>query len=83
MDVKPSVSPEMTVDQVLTTWQQTVAVFVRLRMACAGCPLSVFETLDTVAGIYGLPVQKLVNELQQAVPAVGRTEASTSRTEES
>ncbi len=82
MDVKPSVTPEMTIDQVLTTWQQTVAVFVRLRMACVGCPLSVFETLDTVAGIYDLPVQKLVNELQQAIPAAGRAEASTSRTEE-
>ncbi len=81
MDVRPSVSPEMTVDQVLTTWRQTVAVFVRLRMACVGCPMSVFETLDTVATIYGLPVQKLVDELGQAIPPAGQAEASTSRTE--
>lgn len=81
MDVMPCVSPQMTVDQVLRTWQQTIAVFMRLRMACVGCPLSAFETLDAVAAIYGLPVEKLVAELQQAVPAPGQSEASTSRTE--
>lgn len=58
---------DLTVDQVLTRWEQTISVFVNLRMACVGCPMAPFETLETVAGVYDMPVDTLINELESAI----------------
>lgn len=60
-------SPNLTVDQLLSRWRQVIPVFMRLRMSCVGCPMSPFETLDTVAKIYGLPLDSLMNELKTAI----------------
>ena len=69
--MEPLLAPDLTVDQVLTRWNQTVSVFMHLRMACVGCPMSPFETLDNVAEIYGLPVASLLKELEQAISTEG------------
>jgi hybrid cluster-associated redox disulfide protein len=63
------ISPNLTVDQLLSRWSQVMPVFMRLRMACIGCPMSPYETLDTVAKIYGLPLDNLMNELENAITA--------------
>lgn len=63
------VSPHLTVDQLLKRWNQVIPVFMRLRMSCVGCPMSSFETLDTVAEIYGLSLNYLINELDSAITA--------------
>ncbi len=60
-------SPDLTVDQLLSRWSQVIPVFMRLRLSCVGCPMSPFETLDTVAKIYGLPLDNLMNELENAI----------------
>lgn len=69
--MEPLLAPDLTVDQVLTRWKQTASAFVHLRMACVGCPMSPFETLDSVAEIYGLPVASLVEELERAILTEG------------
>ena len=60
-------SPDLTVDQLLNRWRQVIPVFMRLRLSCVGCPMSPFETLDTVAQIYGLPLDNLMHELERTV----------------
>ncbi len=60
-------APNLTVAELLNRWQQTASVFVGRRMACVGCPLSSFETLDKVAAVYGLPLEILLNDLQKAI----------------
>ncbi len=71
MKDRPLVTPEpladLTVAELLNRWRETAAVFVTRRMACVGCPLSSFETLDNVATVYGLPLDILVNELENAI----------------
>ena len=62
-------SPDLPVDQLLNRWSQVIPVFMRLRMSCVGCPMSPFETLDTVAQIYGMPLENLMNELETAIAA--------------
>ncbi len=64
-----TLSPDLTVDQLLNRWSQVIPVFMRLRLSCVGCPMSPFETLDTVAKIYGLPLDHLMNELESAITA--------------
>ncbi len=66
---RATLSPDLTVDQLLNRWSQVIPVFMRLRLSCVGCPMSPFETLDTVAKIYGLPLDRLMNELETAIAA--------------
>ncbi len=63
--------PDLTVTDLLNRWEQTASVFVNLRMACVGCPLSSFETLDNVAHVYGLPLETLMSGLRKAIGEAG------------
>lgn len=62
--VKPT--GEMTVDQVLETWPQTVAVFQAYKTACVGCTMAPFDTLADVALIYKLNLADFLLSLEQA-----------------
>jgi hybrid cluster-associated redox disulfide protein len=38
-------------------------VFLRRGMQCVGCALAPFETLAEVCGVYGMPLEELLEEL--------------------
>ncbi len=81
---QPTFSPDLSVAEVLKRWDQTAAAFIHLRMACVGCPMSPFETLETAAQIYGLPPETLIRALEVAVGTPPGTEqmGETPNTEE-
>jgi hybrid cluster-associated redox disulfide protein len=60
---------QLTIAQVLACWHETIPVFLRHRMACIGCPMSTFETLEGAAAVYGLDLEAFLNELQAAIPS--------------
>ena len=60
-------SADLTVDEVLDRWPETIPTFLRYRMACVGCPMAPFETLVEVAAIYGLDVSCFLNELERII----------------
>jgi hybrid cluster-associated redox disulfide protein len=57
----------MTVEDVITRWPQTAAVFTRRNMACVGCPVSHLYSIAEAAAVYGLEVDDFVRELQRVV----------------
>ncbi len=57
----------LTVNQLLTCWSEAGPVFIRHRMACLGCPMAAFETLEGAATIYHLPLDVFLAELRQEV----------------
>ncbi len=61
------VTAEMTVEEILNKWPDTVPVFMRHRMACVGCDLAGFETLAEAMDIYGLDLDAFLDELQHAI----------------
>ena len=61
--------PTMLVSDVMEKWPQTIQVFVRLRMACPGCPIARFHTLAEVAAEYQMDPATLLKELQECVDA--------------
>ncbi len=71
LHVPPESLADLTVAELLNRWRVTASVFVTRRMACVGCPLSSFETLDKVAAVYGLPLEILLVELEQAITSNG------------
>lgn len=61
------IDAQLTVSELVTAWQETIPVFIRHRMACVGCPVSPFETLENVAVTYGLKLDTFLNELETAI----------------
>jgi len=65
----PRLEPGLLVSDVMERWPQTAAVFLKHRMNCVGCEMSVFEAISDAARIYGIPGEQFIQELQQAVLA--------------
>lgn len=57
---------EMTADEIQRRWPATIPVFLRWKVACVGCPMAMFDTLADVARTYGLPLERLRHEMEQA-----------------
>ncbi len=57
----------MIVADLLTCFPEAIPVFVRHRMACPGCLMAKFETVEGAAGVYGLELRSFLDELQQAL----------------
>jgi hybrid cluster-associated redox disulfide protein len=55
------------VADVLHCWRETIPVFLRHQMACIGCPMARFETLEGAAAVYELELEPFLEELQQII----------------
>lgn len=69
-----SIQPETLVSEVLARWPQTAPVFLKHRMNCIGCEMSIFEALADAARIYQMDAPGFVEEIRQAAlasPAAG------------
>ncbi|TIS97738.1 MAG: DUF1858 domain-containing protein [Mesorhizobium sp.] len=45
MKERSSISPDMVVDEIMRKWPATVAVVLRYKMLCIGCPIGTFHTV--------------------------------------
>lgn len=54
------------VADVLRDWPETVSVFLKRRLGCVGCDLSVFDTIADVARIYSFDANAFLEELKAA-----------------
>jgi hybrid cluster-associated redox disulfide protein len=61
--------PQLAVSDVLRCWHETIPVFLRHHMACLGCPMACFETLQGAAAVYGLDPDAFVAELEASITA--------------
>ncbi len=57
---------DLTVDEVMRRWPQTLPVFVKLKLNCVGCDMAPFETIADVAATYGMVLDELLSELNAA-----------------
>lgn len=65
-----SITGKATVAHVLHRWPQTIPVFMRHRMACVGCSLAAFGTLEEATRVYGLDLADFVNELDNVIQGI-------------
>jgi len=56
-----------TVTDTCTRFPETISVFNRFGMACAGCTMAPFETLSEAADAYGLDVRTLLTEFSGVI----------------
>jgi hybrid cluster-associated redox disulfide protein len=61
--------PHMTVEAVLQRWPGLATVFVRRKMACPGCAMAPYMSLDDAADAYEIDADELLFDLHQALGA--------------
>lgn len=59
--------PDMPLSQLMSTWPQTVPIFLRHKMLCVGCMVTPFHTVSDACLEYGLDEQTFRAELHQIV----------------
>lgn len=59
----PEMLAQMSVEQLMRRWPETIAVFRHRRMACIGCPVGAFTTVAEAARLYQVSVSALTDEL--------------------
>lgn len=55
-----------TVDEVMRRWPQTMRLFMHYGMACAGCSVGTFHTVEDAALEYRIPLHTFMSELRNA-----------------
>lgn len=55
--------PDLPLQDLMTEWPQTVAVFLRHKMLCVGCLVSPFHTVTDACREYGLNEDAFLCEL--------------------
>jgi len=61
--------PEMPIDTIMRRWPATIAVLIRHRMLCVGCPIGVFHTVMDACREHGIDEATFVRELGDAITA--------------
>lgn len=67
----------MLITAVLERWPQTADVFHDHAMACVGCAVASFYTINDAALVYGIAPEYFVSQLLVAIRAAGAEEEST------
>jgi hybrid cluster-associated redox disulfide protein len=54
----------LPVDDIMRRWPRTIRVFLELKLACVGCPIGVFHTVDDAAAEHGLDRDDVLGRLR-------------------
>ena len=57
---------DQSVEEILGRWPATARVFIRRKMACVGCIMAPFQTLEAAARSYRIPETELLAEIRKA-----------------
>lgn len=55
--------PDLSLEDLMSTWPQTIPVFLRHNMACIGCLVNPFHTVIDACAEYNLSVESFYREL--------------------
>lgn len=56
----------LAVDEIMRRWPTTIRAFIDLKLACVGCPIGVFHTVDDAADEHGLDRAHVLGRLRAA-----------------
>lgn len=66
------VDPDMSMDEIMRRWPATIAVMVKHRMLCVGCPIGPFHTVSEACRAHGLDEAEVSARLLAAIGAAQR-----------
>jgi len=64
MRKKKTITPKITIKELLDEYPETAIAFIRKRMACVGCVGEEFHTLEEAAQCYAIDLRNLIAELE-------------------
>jgi hybrid cluster-associated redox disulfide protein len=62
-----TITKEMTIEEVVTQYPETMLVFMRHGLHCVGCHVSAYESIEEGALAHGINVDALVADLNKVV----------------
>ena len=65
---KNLISEEMTIQDVINKYPETIKVFSKYNVGCIGCLAASFEKVKDIATVHGIDIKALVKDLNQAIP---------------
>ena len=60
-----TITKDMTIEEVVTQYPETMVVFMRHGLHCVGCHVSAFENIEEGASAHGINVDALVADLNK------------------
>lgn len=64
-----TITKDMTIEQVVSEYPETMMVFMRHGLHCVGCHVSAYESIEEGAMAHGINVDALVADLNKVVTA--------------
>ncbi len=64
---KDKITADMSIEDVITKWPETVQVFVKHGLHCVGCAIAAFESIEMGAKAHGMDLKKLMEDLNKVV----------------
>lgn len=58
---------ETSISDLLRDYPQAIPVFLKHRMACVGCSMAAFETIESATSIYGIAPDAFMKEVMTAI----------------
>mgnify|MGYP001062984032 CR=1 FL=1 len=68
MKQRSSIDPDMVVDEIMRKWPATVAVVLRHKMLCVGCPIGTFHTVTEACREHQVDEGRFIADLESVVP---------------
>jgi hybrid cluster-associated redox disulfide protein len=62
-----TITKEMTIEEVVSQFPETMMVFMRHGLHCVGCHVSAFESIEEGAMAHGINTDALVDDLNRVV----------------
>ena len=59
------ITKEMTIEDVVTNYPETIKVFMRAGLGCLGCSAARFEIIEQGAQVHGIDIDQLILDLNQ------------------
>ena len=63
----PSLSLHLTISEILNRWPEFIPVFLKHKMACVGCSMADFMTLEDALDIYKINEELFIEELNLTI----------------
>lgn len=56
-----------TIDELVEKWPQVIPLFIQYQMACIGCSMAAFDTLEEASRNYQIDPQRFIEALEEKI----------------
>ena len=61
------INRKMSIEEIVTKYPETIAIFERYGLGCVGCQAALFENVEQGAQVHGIDVEALVKDLNSQI----------------